>query len=131
MTLNIQSRIDEYTVWLRDNIHLRPTDDPVWVEITTPFLDRYNDYLQIYLRQTEDAYLLTDDGYTLVDLEQSGAAIDSPEVQATIAMVLARFNVRREGERLEVQATQHDFPQRLNDLAQAMLAVDHLAYTAI
>lgn len=130
MTLNIQSRIDEYTVWLRDNIHLRPADDPDWVEITMPFLDRHNDYLQIYVRRTNDAYLLTDDGYTLVDLEQSGTAIDTPDVQAMIAMTLARLSVRREGDRLEVQATQHDFPRRLNDLVQAMLAVGHLAYTA-
>lgn len=127
---DIKSRLDSYSTWLRDNTHLRPADDPDWVEITMPFLDRHNDYPQIYVRRTNDAYLLTDDGYTLVELEQSGTAIDSPDVQAVMTMTLARLSVRRESERLEVQATQHDFPRRLNDLVQAMLAVEHLAYTA-
>jgi Domain of unknown function DUF1828 len=40
--------------------------------ITTPFVDRHNDYLQIYAKQENDRYILTDDNYIVEDLEQSG-----------------------------------------------------------
>ena len=42
-------------------------------EITTPFVDRHNDSLQIYLFQENGNYVLTDDGYTLSNLEMSGS----------------------------------------------------------
>jgi len=42
----IQSLLDEYMRWLKEKTQLRQIDD--WVEITTPYLDRHNDYLQIY-----------------------------------------------------------------------------------
>jgi len=44
-----------------------------WNVITTPFLDRHNDHIQIYVSIGSDGKcLLTDDGDTLADLETSG-----------------------------------------------------------
>ena len=39
----------QYFDWLRDNTILREINDD-WTEITTPFLDRHNDCLQIYVK---------------------------------------------------------------------------------
>lgn len=128
MIENIETLLDNYAAWLHDTMRLHTANDPDWIEITTPFLDRHNDYLQVYVRCSDDTYLLTDDGYTLVDLEQSSVDLESVELQQFISMLLAGFSVRQEGERLEVETTKRDFPQRLNDLIQAMLAIDHLAY---
>lgn len=41
--------MDSYHVWLKDKSVLRQIDQ--WVEITTPYLDRHNDYIQIYAKQ--------------------------------------------------------------------------------
>ena len=49
------------------------------VEITTPYLDRNNDYLQIYAQRAGFVFL-TDDGLTIGDLEQTGA-LNSPKRQ--------------------------------------------------
>lgn len=57
----IKSLIFQYTEWLRSKTALRQVDD--WVEITTPYLDRHNDYLQIYAQKQNGSYILTDDGY--------------------------------------------------------------------
>ena len=46
MTEEIQSLLDRYWGWLRDKTTIRQMHD--WVEITTPYLDRHNDRLQIY-----------------------------------------------------------------------------------
>ena len=72
----VQSLLDRYWKWLRDETILRRIGD--WVEITTPYLDRHNDCLQIYAKRHDGGFVLTDDGYTVEDLEQSGCTLDSP-----------------------------------------------------
>jgi len=59
----IQPWIDKYVAWLKDKTSLRQLED--WIEITTPYLDRHNDHLQIYAKRLNGGYLLTDDGYVL------------------------------------------------------------------
>jgi len=46
MINEIQGLVNEYARWLREKTQVRQVDE--WVEITTPYLDRHNDYLQIY-----------------------------------------------------------------------------------
>jgi len=45
MITDVQALLDKYIAWLKDKNILREVKD--WVEITTPYLDRHNDYLQI------------------------------------------------------------------------------------
>jgi hypothetical protein len=54
--------VESYLKWLRDRTALREAGD--WLEVTTPFLDRHNDYIQIFVQKNGDCYQLTDDGYT-------------------------------------------------------------------
>ncbi|HNS39610.1 MAG TPA: DUF1828 domain-containing protein, partial [Promineifilum sp.] len=93
MINDIERRLDEYLVWLRDKTAVKQIDDH-WVEITTPFLDRHNDYLQIYARRENGSYLLTDDGYIIDDLEQSGCNLDTPKRQAILRITLANLGVQ-------------------------------------
>ena len=46
----IEKLLSDYRQWLKDKTTLREVDD-TWAEITTPYLDRHNDSLQIYARQ--------------------------------------------------------------------------------
>lgn len=61
MIEEVQSLLDNYWAWLQGKSDLRQLDGSV--EITTPYLDRHNDYFQIYTTQDSDGFLLTDDGY--------------------------------------------------------------------
>src|SRR5947208_17146919 len=88
----IQRLMDNYAAWLRDKTLLRQIDD--WVEITTPYLDRHNDYLQIYARKWNGGYLLTDDGHTIGDLEQSGCKLESQKRHDQIKMKRNGFGVQ-------------------------------------
>lgn len=128
MTQDVQALLDRYWVWLRDRTSLREIGD--WVEITTPYLDRHNDCLQIYAKKANAGIILTDDGYILDDLEQSGCKIDSPKRQALFKMTLNGFGVQLEGNALEVRTSAEKFPLRKHDLVQAMLAVNDLFYLA-
>ena len=65
-TQEIERLLSDYRVWLKDKTTLREVDGE-WVEITTPFLDRHNDALQIYARAENGGYILSDDSYTIQD----------------------------------------------------------------
>lgn len=120
--------MDQYVEWLRSKTTLRQLDD--WVEITTPYLDRHNDYLQIYARRQNGSYILTDDGYILSELELSGCKLESPKRLSLLQMTLNGFGVKLVDGALEVRASKDDFPLRKHNLVQAMLAVNDLFYLA-
>jgi len=127
MITEVQKLLDDYLAWLRDKTKLREIDSD-WVEITTPHLDRNNDYLQIYVKRQNDSIILTDDGYTIDDLTQSGCRLDRPKRQALLRMTLAGFGVQEKEGRLEVRTTPQNFALRKHSLVQAMLAVNDLFY---
>ena len=129
MIEEVRALLDEYQAWLRDNTALRELDD--WVEITTPYLDRHNDYLQLYVARDNGGWMLSDDGFIISDLEMSGCALDTPKRSALLNLTLAGFGVRRDdGDALTVRASQDSFAAKKHNLLQAMLAVNDLFYLA-
>lgn len=129
MIQDIQRLLDTYHIWLKDRTALRQIEE--WIEITTPYLDRHNDYVQIYARKSNGGYVLTDDGYTLDDLEQSGCKLQSPKRQELLKMTLNGFGVQLRDNALEVHASPDNFPLRKHNLVQAMLAVNDMFYLAV
>ena len=124
----LQSFIDQYYHWLRDKTTLREISD--WVEITTPHLDRHNDQLQIYAKKNGDGFLLTDGGYIMDDLEDSGCRIERGHRLTLLTMTLNGFGVQRSGNELQVKVSKDNFASRKHNLLQAMLAVNDLFYFA-
>jgi len=124
----IRTLMDRYAEWLKDRTALREVND--WVEITTPYLDRHNDYLQIYARRQNGGFLLTDDAHVVHDLEVSGCNINTPKRQDLLKMTLNGFGVRLNDDAIEVSASTENFPLRKHNLIQAMLAVNDLFYLA-
>jgi hypothetical protein len=101
-----------------------------WTEITTPYLDRHNDYIQIYLRQSGDEWELTDDGETLTDWIQSGCELDTPRRKALLQTTLNEFGMHLENGAITVKTKQDSFALRKHNLIQAILAVNDLFYLA-
>lgn len=130
MITEVQRLYDNYLVWLKDKSTLKQVSD--CVEITTPYLDRHNDYLQIYAKREGDNFLLTDGGYVIRDLELSGCKLDSPKRQALLTMTLNGFGVHLNpsDSSLEVTASADNFSLRKHNLVQAMLGVNDLFYLA-
>lgn len=129
MIQDIQRLMDAYHAWLKDKSVLRQVDE--WVEITTPYLDRHNDYVQIYAKRANGGFILTDDGYTIDDLEQSGCKLESRKRQDLLKMTLNGFGVQLEGKALQVHASPDNFALRKHNLLQAMLAVNDMFYLAV
>lgn len=129
MIQEIQRLMDIYHAWLKDKSVLRQVDQ--WVEITTPYLDRHNDYVQIYAKRVNGGFLLTDDGYTINDLEQSGCKLESRKRQDLLKMTLNGFGVQMDDRALQVHASPDNFALRKHNLVQAILAVNDMFYLAV
>lgn len=129
MLEEIDRLLIDYRAWLKDKTMLREVNGS-WVEITTPYLGRHNDTLQIYARQENGGYVLTDDSYTIHDLEASGCNLSTEKRRDLLQMTLNGFGVKLNNEALEVHATPVNFPLRKHSLIQAMLAVNDLFYLA-
>lgn len=129
MINDVARLLDEYTAWLRDKTALKELSTNT-VEITTPYLDRHNDYIQIYAERENSGYILTDDGYTIDDLRLSGCNLDSNRRQDLLKMTLNGFGVKLEDHEIVVRATPQNFALRKHSLVQAILAVNDLFYLA-
>ena len=128
MIEEVKALIDEYVSWLHDQTALREVGEVV--EITTPYLDRNNDHVQIYVKKEGDIYIVGDDGYTFADLELSGCELDTPKRKQLLELTLNGFGVKIEDDELVVRTSPENFALRKHSLLQAILAVGDLFYLA-
>lgn len=122
--LDCYQLVDQYAHWLKEKVKLKSIDGAC--EITTPFVDRHNDYLQIYVKATPSGMLLTDDGYTIRDLEMSGLEFNTERRKNELKIILNGFGVNLRGDNLEVETRPDNFSQKKHSLLQAMLAINDL-----
>ena len=113
-----------YLSWLKEELRIGQLDSSC--VISTPFLDRHNDEIEIYVEKRGDAIWLTDDGYTLNDLRHSSVALDTDKRQRHLRSIIQGFGIRSEGDELCVSTTPKVFPQRKHNLIQAILAVNDM-----
>jgi hypothetical protein len=124
----IETLMDSYYAWLRDKSAWKKHD--AWTEITAPYLDRNNDYIQIYLKQADGSYILTDDGATIDGLLAEGCSLDSPKRKALLKMTVAGHGVTEIDGELSVRATADNFAWKKHSLVQAMLSVGDMFFLA-
>ncbi len=120
--------INDYVNWLKENIAYERIGD--YVEIVTPFVDRHNDSIQVYIKKiSDDDYLLTDGGEIISDLILSGIEI-TPHRQKMINDILMRFGVQSNNREITINACENDFPAKKHFLIQALLTIDDLFMTS-
>ncbi len=130
MIEEVSGLLDRYAQWLRDKSVLREVSDE-YVQITTPYLDRHNDYTQIYVRRDNGGFILTDGGETIQDLRASGCDLETTKRRDLLGATLNGLGIQRDGDTLLVKASPQNFPLRKHNLVQAMLAVNDLFYLAV
>lgn len=120
--------ISEYADWIKNNSFVREVRDGKYCAITTPFMDRHNDHIDIYITKTDNGeYLLTDDGDTIADLMMSGTFPNTPKRKQVLQTALNGFGVETDGEDIFVKvAHSGDLPRKKHALLQAILAVNDM-----
>lgn len=122
--------IDEYYNWLKDNTIARELKNGA-VEITTPFLDRHNDSIQIYVSKDDDLYTISDDCYTLSDLELSGLNLNTPKRQQELNSILVSNGIKHsiDGD-LYCECGMDEFAMKKHDMIRAILTINDLNFMA-
>jgi len=120
MTKSCKNLVNAYIEWLRQNISIKEINGIY--EITTPFLDRHNDHLQIYVKKSDGGLILTDNGQTITNLRLSGFEF-TPEKRQILNSNLKSFGIQLIDEELVAKTTPEDFPQKKHNLIQAILYI--------
>jgi hypothetical protein len=78
--------IADYLRWLKQGLEVSELEGSC--RIATPFVDRHNDEIEIYVEKRNGGMHLTDDGYTLADLAASGMTFNTEKRRAHLAAIL-------------------------------------------
>ncbi|MCK4334191.1 DUF1829 domain-containing protein [candidate division WOR-3 bacterium] len=116
--------VKRYSEWLQEETNIRSVGEGV-CEITTPFLDRHNDYIQIYITQRENLLVFSDGGYSLAELKSSGVELREWR-KGLFEEIIRAFGVTQENGQLIAVSSYDEAPQRKLDLVQAILAVSDM-----
>lgn len=126
LRIEVEEMVDGYYSWLRKNTNI--TDEEGSVELTTPFLDRHNDYLEVVVSRTDEGFRLSDDGYIISDLKSSGVTLESAARKQTLNEILNGFGVRHDRGVLYCETNRNGFAEAKHGLLQAMLTVNDLCF---
>ncbi len=124
MKLSGSDFVDEYLKWLKNSISINEIDG--CTQISTPFLDRHNDHIQIYVEQHENGIVLSDGGETIGDLELCGCELSSPKRRTLLESFVKGYGIRCEDGELFVETTACDFPQKKHALIQTIMSVSDM-----
>lgn len=125
----ITNLLDEYRGWLAERSPVQQIGNVV--EVTTPYLDRHNDYIQLYVLRRDDELLLSDYGETVEDLVGSGVNVTQGFRRQLLQSIVNRFGVGLSEElEMSVQVPPDRFSLAKQSLIQAILAANDLAFTA-
>lgn len=124
------NHIENYLDWLRKNMKEEVIKKGL-VEITMPFWDRHNDYIQIYLQTIADGRSrVTDLGYTVDDLEMCGVDITTGKryeiLRRTLNVMGAQFD--NKSKELYIECDGSKLAEAQHALIQCMLDVNDLFY---
>ncbi len=127
MSFECKNIIDQYIKWIKDNTSIRSIEEGKSCGIVTPFMDRHNDHLEIYAVKANKGLILTDDGYTISDLEMTGMTSNSPKREKIFQSILNGFGVKVGANKdLYIEANSNNVGQKKHYLLQAILAVNDM-----
>lgn len=122
-SMEIQKMLDDYAQWIKSEITFQKCGE--YYEITTPFLDNANDYLQFYVKQEDDCILFSDDGMTIENLEMTGLQFAGTR-KKQLLQILQRYGVDLDRKELVSKVHASLFPQAKHKFVQAMLCVNDM-----
>lgn len=128
----MENHVDNYLAWLKANMTQTKLENGL-IEVTTPFLDRHNDYTQLYFKKESDStYIVTDMGYTVTDLIMSGVDITTDRRKAIFNQILLRLGIQynKAENELFIKCDKSKLPVAQHALMQGMLDVNDMFYLA-
>ena len=123
--------VQNYLKWMKNNMTQNEIC-PGITEVTTPFLDRHNDYTQIYIKKDEDDFIVTDGGFTLTDLAMCGMEFNTDRKKEVLNQTLNRLGISLNEKNMElfINSTETGLPAAEHQMIQSMLDISDMFYLA-
>lgn len=123
----------EYLESLHDSVSIkeiqRENDGQIFYELTLPYLDRQNNFLQIYLRKDDNhQWILCDDGYIIEDLKHSLLEFDPERVLAETSCMNHGIVATNKGNMLYTKCPECDLVYTIHHFGKFLVAFDTIAY---
>ena len=120
--------IDKQTDWIKNNSFNRKFANKKEVlEITTPFLDIHNDYIQLYIISKNNKIIISDDGFTYADLIMSGIIINSLYTKQILENILQNYGViLGKNNELFITAQFNNLIENEHKLIQSIISINNL-----
>ena len=122
---SIDSQIDNYYRWLKDKTQIKSVND--WVRGNVPILDRNNDYIQLYIKNSNGEYELSDGGDTINGLIDEGCDFTSKR-KKVLNLIMNGYAISVVGNVLQTTANNNNFALKKHSLIQAILSVNDMMY---
>lgn len=95
-------------------------------EVTTPFLDRRNDHIQIYVSKQDDGFIISDDGNTVSDMAEGGFNLKLDSKTKLLNHTIHGYGVIQDNKVLRLEAEHSNLGQRMNFMIQAIMALNNI-----
>ena len=115
--------MDDYFAWLKSEITFDKIGE--YYEITAPYLDNANDYIQLYVKQVDNEIFFTDDSATLQKLKMQGFKMTTSRKEY-LQSILMQYGVTLEGNELIAHVPINGFAQKKYLFIQAMLRIEDM-----
>ena len=96
-----------------------------YYEITTPYLDNANDYIQLYVKQVGNEIFFSDDSAILQKLKMQGFKMTTARKEY-LQSILLQYGVSLDGDELVAHVPVSGFAQKKHLFIQAMLRIEDM-----
>ena len=121
---DIKKLMSKYFDFLNSNFDIEKIEKNIY-KITTPFLDRRNDHITVYAIINNDKIKLTDDSYTIDDLELEGIKFEGKR-EEELKTILNGYGIYKENNELFVITDENSFPRRKHNFLQALININDM-----
>jgi hypothetical protein len=100
-----------------------------WVKVVTPFLDKRRDNIQLYVREEQDGWKVTDDGFFLDDLEMTFGSV--PELVARAFNIVNSAGLSFKGHQMEITSESDEIFESIMEavsIAYRIMAIEPIKY---
>lgn len=119
---------DSYVNWIRENTHLSDGLNNS-IEISSPFIDSLNENIKLYVVPESNDIKVTDDGYTIWNLETTGMVFRKGSQRERILLdIMERYSVDIDlsTKELYIKTDSDNLGMAIHVLTQTILSVSDL-----
>ncbi|WP_449354369.1 DUF1829 domain-containing protein [Virgibacillus natechei] len=131
MGLLLKDIKENYLDWLKDNTKLTEVMNNS-IEISSPFLDSYDENIKIYISKDKNGFILSDDGYTFWNLNAYGMAFKKNTSRHS--MLHRIINIKglkfdEQTKEIYIKANQNTIGSAMHTLIQGLINISNLSIT--